>query len=299
MISIIIPVYNGEKHIKKCLQNILKASIDDMEIIVINDGSFDATNEIMCEICNTNQSIVYHINHSNLGLGATRNIGVSLSSKEYLTFLDCDDYIIPESLKKALSLIKDNEILIAPILKLFPNKTKKIVDLHRTIDDKDTSFSKYIGRQYGSWSAASKIYKSSFIKNNNILFKENHLYEDVIFGMKAHFSSRNTIVTPNFFYIYTQGNNTITRTKKFTTQHIKSILQLHNDITSFFQNEKILETHRVAFNSAMTILVREHLPNLFRAYTEEKNKDAVKIMILKELREHNTVFKKSCLELIA
>ena len=92
MISVIIPIYNTEKYLKDCINSVLKQTINDYEIILINDGSTDKSKEIAEQYCHDYDNISL-INQSNKGQGAARNVGVVAAKGEYVYFLDSDDTI--------------------------------------------------------------------------------------------------------------------------------------------------------------------------------------------------------------
>ena len=94
-ISVIIPVYNAENYLRKCLQSVCEQSLKDLEIICINDGSTDNSQEIL-ERFAADDSRIRIIKQSNTGLSATRNKGIFLAKGEYLGFVDADDWINPD-----------------------------------------------------------------------------------------------------------------------------------------------------------------------------------------------------------
>lgn len=99
-ISVIIPVYNTQKYLKKCLDSVLQQSLQDYEIICINDGSVDCSGEILKEYAANNDRIVL-FTQTNQGLSAARNVGIKAARGEYIYFLDSDDYIEPDTLETA------------------------------------------------------------------------------------------------------------------------------------------------------------------------------------------------------
>lgn len=105
LISIILPVYNAERYIKKCLLSIQNQTYRNLEIIIINDGSEDNSIQICQEIAKDDSRISIH-SQSNGGLSSARNYGLKLATGDYVYFLDSDDYIIPTCIEKLLSVLK-------------------------------------------------------------------------------------------------------------------------------------------------------------------------------------------------
>ena len=103
LVSVIIPVYNGEKYIKKCIESILKEKIDDLEIIVINDSSTDSTLKLLKEY---KDRIIIKNNKKNCGVSYSRNYGLSIATGEYVMFVDSDDYLPDGSIKYLYDLKK-------------------------------------------------------------------------------------------------------------------------------------------------------------------------------------------------
>ena len=109
MVSIIVPVYNGEKYVKSCVDSLVNQTYKDIEIILVNDGSKDKTAEILDELKKKDQRIVVH-HQKNLGVSTARNNGIGLAKGEYIMFCDCDDITEPdwcEELMKCTELYPD------------------------------------------------------------------------------------------------------------------------------------------------------------------------------------------------
>lgn len=110
-LSIIVPMYNAEKYIDKCLTSILEQDLpkDEYEIILLNDGSTDNTMTIAERYAREHTEIRL-FQHSNMGISATRNRGIKLAVGEYIYFMDSDDYLIPESLNGIYNSLFINDV---------------------------------------------------------------------------------------------------------------------------------------------------------------------------------------------
>lgn len=108
LVSVIIPVYNAEKYIEETIRSVLRQTLQDFEIIVLNDGSKDASGEIIQRFQKEDNRIIY-IPKSNTGVSDTRNIGIGKASGKYLAFLDADDVWRPENLEKKINVLKKGE----------------------------------------------------------------------------------------------------------------------------------------------------------------------------------------------
>ena len=107
-ISIIIPIYNAEKHLEKCLKSVIEQTYKNLEIILVNDGSIDMSKEI-CEEYQKKDPRIILLNQSNVGPAETRNRGLSIATGEYISFIDSDDYIDKDFYNELLKkIIEDN-----------------------------------------------------------------------------------------------------------------------------------------------------------------------------------------------
>ena len=105
LISIIIPVYNAESYIRRCLESVLSQTYKEIQVILVNDGSTDDTLSILEEYSRSDSRIQL-INKDNSGVSKTRNIGIDISDGEYIGFVDADDYLEPEMYEKLYNAIK-------------------------------------------------------------------------------------------------------------------------------------------------------------------------------------------------
>lgn len=179
-ISIIVPIYNAEKYISKCIDSILNQTKKELEIILINDGSTDNTEKIIKSY--KDKRIVYFKN-ANHGIGYTRNYGISKSTGKYIMFLDSDDYLEKNACEKLFNKIeKDNlDIVICDFYKDYENRIEEI----HTGSFKDSSLKDnpdIITEYLCPW---AKLYSSKLLKNNKIKFVEDLKYEDAPFVIEA------------------------------------------------------------------------------------------------------------------
>lgn len=189
-VSVIVPVYKTEKYLRRCLDSILCQTLNEIEIIVLNDGSPDGSWEIVKEYAKDDIRIMC-LEHKNIGLGMTRNRGIEIASGEYLSFVDSDDYIEPGMMELMYQKAKE-EGLDVVVCQAFINYEdserirSRLPDIE-PIDLKTIGMKEFLGKwfftntyRYCSW---DKIYKKSFIIENGICFGDNKkLYaEDLYF----------------------------------------------------------------------------------------------------------------------
>lgn len=186
-ISIIIPVYNAEKFLRQCLDSVAQQSYKNIEIICIDDGSVDTSSEILKNFADKDSRFVY-IRQEHSNAAKARNHGLLHCSGEYVTFLDADDFLEQDIIEKYVETTKTNADIIVSQYKLFDNAKniglKTVYGIHTNkrkcfcimgIKDK-----KFNITNIAVW---NKLYKLSFIRNNNICFKSHDSLNDMYFGL--------------------------------------------------------------------------------------------------------------------
>ena len=200
--SIIIPVYNVEKYIKKCLDSVFTQTEKDYEVIVVNDGTKDNSMDI---VKNYDVKIV---NQKNQGLSEARNTGLKNAKGEYILFLDSDDYIEKDLLKELNKSIKNKPDLVRfQIREVFDTYKKDYNELSFTNKSGPEAFS-IICNYHFVENAWAYLYKKSYLEENNFTFKKGTIHED--FGlvplviMKA--SNVNSISYIGYNYVQREGS---------------------------------------------------------------------------------------------
>ena len=107
-VSVIVPVYNSERYLRDCLESLLNQTLTELEIILVDDASTDKSFEIIVEYKSKYPKIKIFKSEQNKGQGASRNIGMSLATEEYIGFLDSDDYVAPIMYENLYNSAKEN-----------------------------------------------------------------------------------------------------------------------------------------------------------------------------------------------
>lgn len=241
-LSIIVPVYNVEKYLPKCLESLIKQTLKDIEIICVNDGSMDNSLAVLKEFA-SKDSRIRIIDNQHQGVAKTRNTGIEQSTGEYIGFVDSDDYIDIDFFEKLYnSATKSNsDIAIASILKhknffnIYNAKYTKeetaitIQDKIKLCEDKKHFF-------FYAW---NKIYHSGFIKENNIKFSEGQIYEDVMFAIKALYYSNKIISVYGTKYHYIEHENSLTKYKDKTGEKEQDLVKAYSELQEFCNSKNI------------------------------------------------------------
>lgn len=216
-ISVIVPVYNTELFLNRCINSIINQSHKNIEIIIINDGSTDQSEKIILEFCASNKRIRY-FKQENIGLGRTRNRGIELALGTYLAFIDSDDYIRRDMLEKLVTKAKNDRLDIV-CSEVYIDKGNKLqirkkINAFESIDlstkSSEEFYKNYYFSRIYSHNAWDKLYKRIFIIKNNIYFGDNKLIfaEDNYFQFQVLLSkpSIGFLNQPLYFYVKRDGS---------------------------------------------------------------------------------------------
>lgn len=210
--SVIIPVYNVEKYIDRCLKSIISQNYDDLEIIVVDNGSTDSSGSICDTYANENSNIsVYHI--ENHGVGSARNFGLSKARGEFIYFVDSDDYLVGNLFAEFEDkLVLDLDLAVFSYYDSFEEdltekqRTEKSLPFKGNYD-KD-GFIKIFKELFLSnmlYTVWNKIYRREFLLENNLSFEQYELGEDVRFNLNVYREVNKIYLSQDSYYVYVTG----------------------------------------------------------------------------------------------
>lgn len=213
-VSVIVPIYNVEKYLAKCLDSLTNQTLKNIEIICINDGSKDRSAKILAEYSKKDSRIIT-INQKNLGLCIARNNGIDIAKGKYIGFVDSDDYIDLDFYEKLYNSATKNKCDIAAcgIIRFNKIKGKKYLKLKKEIITKNFKEKCKILDIPEKCYVWNKIYLREKINKYNIRFKENILYEDLYFTPEVLDKFETLITVPKTYYHYRKNPNSIVYTK--------------------------------------------------------------------------------------
>lgn len=210
-VSIIIPVYNGEKTIDRCLKSLLSQTYDNMEILIINDGSKDETDSILKSY--RDKRITY-ISKENSGAGDTRNYGLDRATGDYIMFLDIDDYIEPHCVQTLVDALEKEDCDV--VITNYYIESSKTIEF--TLPFKETTTIKDTPDILTKVNLApwNKIYKAHIFKEKNIRFPLGLKYEDAPVVISALVNSKRIGFVEDHLFHYTiePTGETFTRNEK-------------------------------------------------------------------------------------
>lgn len=209
MISIIVPIYNAERYLKRCLDSILHQTYRDIEIILINDGSTDSSLKICKEYEKIDTRIIL-LNQENKGVSEARNQGIRVSKNKYIQFVDSDDYIDQNMCQDLIKLAENYKIdLVVCGFKSITPWNKKMVSYsnhkYNNVKSLEIDF-KYLYEHAFFHSMCNKLYKKIHI--TNLLNSELSIGEDLFFNLDYLKNVNEIITTSTCYYNYTSTSNT-------------------------------------------------------------------------------------------
>ena len=251
-ISVIIPVYNTEKFLERCLNSVLNQTLRDIEIIVVNDGSRDNSLEIIKKIKETDARIIL-INKENEGLTKTRNRGLEIASGKYIYNLDSDDYLEENTMFEELYNKCENDnldIVVFDYYNDFGNRKEYIknIEISDNILINKEAYIKELIMSKSGVSIWGKLIKKEIFIENNIKFPENiFMGEDLLTSLKLVFFSKKIGKLNKAFYNYVQHENQGTKNRK-KEERYKELFLLYQRIEKFLKKQKCFYKYEKTFN---------------------------------------------------
>lgn len=231
-ISVIIPFYNAEKYLAKCLESVVSQTLKEIEIILIDDCSLDNSGNIANEFAQKDERIEPIANSKNQGQGFSRNMGVKISKGEYIAFVDSDDWLELQMFENLYKKAKetDSDIIKGQFYQIFDEKNEKYAYKYLVEFDKVYKYSDNPLNLLGNivstvWGG---IYKKEFLQEKGLKFNSTRQAEDTLFHWQSFIEAKKIIFDENYYYNYNKGNeNSDTRKIKkyysFVLENLESI----------------------------------------------------------------------------
>lgn len=274
-VSVIVPVYNVEKYIEKCLTSVVKQTLKNIEIIVVNDGSPDNSQAIIDKFVKKYPKKIISLKKKNGGLSSARNFGLKHCSGEYITFLDSDDYLDITALEKMYSKAKTNDFdIVACDLEYIYETHTKNVSCNLTKDLLNKEQVKQC-MTYIYPAACNKLYKRELIED--LKFKEKVWYEDVEFIHRLLPLTNSIAVIKEPLYKYLQRENAITST---FNDKIFDYVDNFNGLVEYYKKNNLLNDYGKEFEySYVRYLYATMVKGMINFNNYDKYQNGVKLAI--------------------
>ena len=237
LVSVIIPVYNVEKYIEKCIRSILGQTFEDFEIIVVIDGSTDESEKIVRKLKKEYPEKIKIITQEKKGPGAARNAGIAAAGGDYLLFVDSDDYISPNLMASTYGKALETQSDIVAFDVIYVDENEKHLRRESAVYSDNESILKESGRLLILPCLWNKLYKKSLFDKNNVSIPENILMgEDLAVNAELLSSAQKIthLAEPLYFYVQRSGSITSLSTDAGKLKRNKDIIPAFETIIAFF-----------------------------------------------------------------
>lgn len=255
-VSVIVPCYNVEKYIRKCAETLVNQTLDDIEIIFVNDGSTDGTDEIIKEYEKNYPKKVVHLEKENGGLSDARNFALPFAKGEYIAFVDSDDYVELNMYQEMYDIAqKENSDMVeCNFIWEYPNKKK--IDIGIQYSNKHEMLEKV---RVEAW---NKLIKREILEKYKVIFPKGYKYEDIEFTYKLipYLNKVSFCKTPMVHYI--QRGDSLSNIQNNKNNQIFDVLQ---HVIDYYKEKGLYDEYfqeleytyvRVAFCSSLLRMVK-------------------------------------------
>ena len=246
-VSIIVPVYNVENYIEKCLYTLVNQTLKEIEIIVVNDGSTDSSELIIKKFIENYPQKIKYVVKENGGLSDARNYGLQYVTGQYVAFLDSDDHVKLDLYEKMYNkaMQENSDFVECDFIWKYENKEKQDIGVMY-----NTKKEMFVLARVIAW---NKLIKTNLIKDNNLKFPKGLRYEDVEFfyELLPYINKFSFIKEPLIYYV--QRNNSIVNTQNERT---KEILDVLDNVINYYKQKNIFNEYfaEIEYNYARYLL---------------------------------------------
>ena len=275
LLTVVIPVYNVEKYLKRCVESVLVQEWSNYDILLIDDGSSDSSPQI-CDDYVKAYDFISVIHKENGGLSEARNTGISLAKGEYVYFPDSDDWLEPQTFKELAEVLESQEFEIVSFNREFVKGGEDAIVsdplVTQVFNGKD-AFVQMLKHSFITGFANDKIYKKSLFIDNNISFPKGKYYEDLGTNYKLFLSAKNVFATNQKYYHYLI-DNPASITQSWNEQKFSDMFEFYKDIfySDFVRsqfNQEELHISQLYYVSGLThILASLYKTKLDKNYGE-------------------------------
>lgn len=208
-ISVIVPVYNSEKYLKKCINSVLKQSYSNWELILVDDGSIDSSGSIIDAASKEDKRIIA-IHQKSAGPGEARNNGIIKATGQYVVFLDSDDYIDYQYLELLATKAKEYDLVFIDILQV--NEKGNLICKEKMSVYKKWSKDQIIRSQMTGkipWGGVRKAVRLSILKNENIRYTKHKIGEEALYSFRVLYAAKSIGFLdekPVYYYVNHKGS---------------------------------------------------------------------------------------------
>lgn len=239
-VSVIIPVYNSEKYIERCIKSVLNQTFQEFELILINDGSKDNSQKILELYKEKYADKIILVSQENMGVAKTRNKAIKIANGQYIMFIDNDDYIDNGYIETHIKKIEETNADIVMSGYRRVNIDKKILFKQKLLN---TNWSKYI--VLAPW---AKVYKREFLIKHNVEFLDYAIGEDVYFNLVAFAKSPKIEIIDYIGYNWFFNTKSVSNTsQRGLSKEIDIRVLLDKILVEYNEKDELIEYYFVRY----------------------------------------------------
>ncbi len=241
MLSLVVPVYNTKKYLRRSLDSLINQTIDpaELEVVVIDDGSTDGSADVISEYADKYPDVIKVYTKTNGGQASARNLGIRMAKGEYVGFVDSDDYVDVTMFEKLykLAVSEDADLVECSYHAMLQQDHQdgeepsyKEIGIRGHISAHENVRELFLNPQVSPW---NKLYKREILIENNVLFPEGMIYEDTSFYIKSlPFIKKHAYLDEKLYYYSIRQNSTMTANKG---AKVADIFKVFDDIYDFYR----------------------------------------------------------------
>lgn len=262
-ISVIVPVYNVEKYLEECLDSLINQTYNNIEIILINDGSTDNSLKI-CKKYKKIDSRIILINKKNEGVSSARNVGLRKATGKYIMFVDSDDYLELEAVELLSEYVYRDTLVIFGFNRVYKNRVIKMLDDNLLIKSKnEMERSMFLNNNIGGY-IANKVFNKNIIDKYNIYFNEKLSFcEDLVFILEYIKYCKKYKYVNKSFYNYRMRISSVSNS--YLTRNNTSIMSTYDLLLNNIKDKVIINNIKCRYIEAYYIYrkyLKDYSPNM-------------------------------------
>ncbi|MDR2967646.1 MAG: glycosyltransferase [Methanobacteriaceae archaeon] len=297
-VSVIVPVYNSEKYLEKCLDSLINQTLSEIEIICVDDGSTDTSPELL-NAYSKKDNRVKIITQENKDVGAARKAGIKIAKGEYIAFTDDDDWIAKDSFEKLYKNAKSNnsDLVMFKVVFYYPHNESyvypksfnleryfnEINDYNNFVFKAEDIKEQVLNAFFAPW---FKFYKSKFLKKYNFYFKENITYPDVPFHVQALLKAKRISFLPENLYFYRRDHQESMLLISKNTPRIFDIFEVVDEVENFLIENNLMKEYRFEFIQFKLEQINFWFLRCGKSYKDEYFNKSKKILLNMKLSEN-------------
>ncbi|WP_433773170.1 glycosyltransferase family 2 protein [Bacillus wiedmannii] len=275
LVSIVLAIYNVEDYLEECLSTIVNQTIgiENLEVILVNDGSTDNTQKIIKKYVDlySNFKVIHHTVPSG-GCGGPRNDGIKVANGKYIIFADPDDLFYLDACESLVSVAEEcNSDIVVGKFEQFNSKKRwenRIFKETLNTEKFNVSIGEFPHLLQAPFNMMAKVFRTSFVKMNNLLFFDGYISEDSAFTTKAFFLTDKISFIPQMIFKYRirENEEQLSLSQRITPKYFSDFSAVRMDIYNTYQDFKTVNYYEIRYPTDISILIMQvekivHLSN--------------------------------------